>query len=146
MKRIPGIKSKSLAHTVAAILLGFASLVPAAGPDTDVIVKTAGAVSYVSGGIGMESRARLDSLSRDFNLKLVFASTSGEYLSGVRVTVADAAGRTLLDATSEGPWFLAKLAAGSYQIVATSGGKPQKRQISVGRAGLATIDFRWASE
>ena len=146
MKRISGIKRKSLAHTVAAIMLGFGSLVSAAGPDTDVIVKTAGAVSYVSGGIGMESRARLDSLSRDFNLKLVFASASGEYLSGVRVTVADAAGRTLLDATSEGPWFLAKLPAGTYQIVATSTGKAQKRQIAVGRAGLATIDFRWASE
>lgn len=146
MKRIPGIKSKSLAHTFAAILLGFASLTPAAGPDTEITVKTAGAVSYVSGGIGMESRARLDSLSRDFNLKLVFATTSGEYVSGVRVTVADAAGKTLLDATSEGPWFLTKLPAGSYQIVAASTGKAQKRQIAVGAAKLTTIDFRWASE
>ena len=146
MKRIFCMKSKSLANAFAVLLLGFASLTPAAGPDTDVIVKTAGAVSYVSGGIGMESRARIDSLSRDFNLKLVFATTSGEYVSGVRVTVADAAGKTLLDATSEGPWFLAKLPVGSYQIVATSTGKAQKRQIAVGRAGLATIDFRWASE
>lgn len=94
----------------------------------------------------MESRDRLDTIARDFNLKLVFAAASGEYVSGVRVVIADAAGKTLLDATSEGPWFLARLPAASYQIVATSTGKAQKRQIAVGAAKLTTIDFRWASE
>lgn len=146
MKRILGMKRKSLANTFAVLLLGAAALAPAAGPDNDAIVKTSGSVSYVSGGIGMESRDRLGSLARDFNLKLVFASTSGEYVSGVRVAVADAAGKTLLDATSEGPWFLAKLPAGNYQVVATFAGKAVKRQVAVGTAKLTTSDFRWAAE
>jgi hypothetical protein len=146
MKRILGTKSKSFANIFLVLLLGAAALAPAAGPDNDTIVKTSGSVSYVSGGIGMESRDRLGSLARDFNLKLVFASTSGEYVSGVRVAVADAAGKTLLDATSEGPWFLAKLPAGNYQIVATLAGKAVKRQSAVGTAKLTTIDFRWAAE
>jgi hypothetical protein len=147
MKRIICMKSKSLANAFAVILLGAALLAPAAGPDSsDGIVKTVGSVSYVSGGIGLESRERLASLTRDFNLKLVFASTSGEYVSGVRVAIANAAGKTLLDATSEGPWLLARLPAGNYQIVATFGGNAVKRQTVVGAANLATIDFRWASE
>ena len=146
MKRIPGMKSKSLAHSFAAILLGFAALVPVAGAAGDAIVQTTGGVSYASGGVGAESRDRLNSLVGDFNLKLVFATTSGEYVSGVRVAIANAAGKTLLDTTSEGPWFLARLPVGNYQIVATFADKPVRRQVAVGAAKLSTIDFRWGSE
>ena len=146
MKPILRMKRKSLAHSFAAILLGSASLVPVASANSDAIVQTAGGVSYVSGGVGTDSIDRLNSLASDFNLKLVFALKSGEYVSGVRVAIADAAGKTLLDTTSEGPWFLTKLPVGNYQIVATFAGNAVKRQVAVGAAKLRTIDFRWASE
>jgi hypothetical protein len=67
-------------------------------------------------------------------------------VSDVRVAIADAAGKTLLDATSEGPWFLTRLPVGNYQIVATFAGNAVKRQVAVGTEKLKTIDFRWASE
>ena len=146
MKRILGIKSESLAYGFAAILLGSALLVPVAIANSDAIVHTAGGVSYVSGGVGTDSIDRLNSLASDFNLKLVFALKSGNYVNGVKVTVVDAAGKTLLDTTSEGPWFLTKLPVGNYQIVATFAGKAEKRTIAVGAEKLKTIDFRWASE
>jgi hypothetical protein len=150
MKRIFGIKGKSLAHGFAAILLGTASLVPAlvpiAGADTGPVLRTSGGVSYVSGGIGTDSTDRLSSLAGDFNLKLVFAMNSGNYVSGVRVAIADAAGKTVLDTTSEGPWFLTKIPAGNYQVVATFAGNAVKRQVAVGASALRTVDFRWASE
>lgn len=150
MKRIPGMKRKSLAHGIAAILLGTASLVPALVPmanaDNDAVVRTSGGVSYVSGGIGTDSTDRLDSLAKDFNLKLVFAMNSGNYVTGVRVAIADAAGRTVLDTTSEGPWFLTRVPAGNYQVVATFAGNSVKRQVAVGSSALRTVDFRWASE
>ena len=151
MKRISGMKSKSFAHSLAAILLGSAALVPALLPmasaiGDDAIVKTAGGVSYVSGGVGTDSIDRLNSLAGDFNLKLVFALKSGDYVSDVKVAIADAAGKTLLDITSDGPWLLTRLPAGSYQIVATFAGNAVKRQVAVGSAKLMTVDFRWASE
>ena len=75
------------------------------------------------------------------------AHNSGEYVSGVRVAIANAAGKTLLDTTSEGPWFLTRLPVGNYQIVATYAGNAVKSQIAVGAAKqLRTIDFRWGSE
>ena len=107
------MNSKSLAHSFAVILLGSASLVPAAGATDDEIVRSAGGVSYVCGGIGTDSINRLSSLAGDFNLKLVFALNSGAYVSDVRVAIANAAGKTLLDTTSEGPWFLTRLPAGN---------------------------------
>jgi hypothetical protein len=151
MKRISGMKSKSFAHSLAAILLGSAALVPALLPmasaiGDDAIVKTAGGVSYVSGGVGTDSIDRLNALAGDFNLKLVFALKSGDYVSDVKVGIADAAGKTLLDITSDGPWLLARLPAGNYQIVATFAGNAEKRQVAIGSAKLMTVDFRWASE
>ena len=138
--------SKTFMPAVAAILLGAATLVPFSNANSDESVQTAGRVSYVSGGVGTTSLDRLTSLARDFNLKLVFALKSGDYVSDVKVSIADAAGKQLLDTTSEGPWFLAKLPAGNYQIVATLAGKAEKRTIAVGAEKLKTIDFRWGSE
>jgi hypothetical protein len=146
MKQILAMKYKSLAHGIAGIVLGSALLVPVASAESDQIVQTAGGVSYVSGGIGTDSIDRLNSLAGDFNLKLVFALTSGSYVSGVKVSIADEAGKTLLDATSEGPWFLIKLPVGNYQIVATFAGKTENRTIAVAAEKLKTIDLRWASE
>jgi len=145
MNRIFGMESKMFAQRFAAILLCSASLVSFASAGSDAIVQTSGGVSYVSGGVGTDSIDRLNSLARDFNLKLVFAMKSGAYVSGVRVAIADAAGKTLLDTTSEGPWFLTKLPAGNYQVVATFEGSALKKQIAVGAAKLRTIDFRWTS-
>jgi hypothetical protein len=138
--------SKILTAVVAAFLLGAAPLVPVANADSDEMVKSAGGVSYVSGGVGTPSIDRLSALAKDFNLKLVFALNSGDYVSGVNVAIANAAGKTLLDTTSEGPWFLTRLPAGNYQVVATFAGKTEKRTIAVGAEKLKTVDFRWASD
>ena len=139
-------KSKLFAAVGVAILMSAATLVPVTNANGDETVQTAGGVSYVSGGVGTASIDRLSSLTKDFNLKLVFALKSGNYVSDVKVTIANEAGKTLLDTTSEGPWFLTKLPVGNYQIVATFAGNAEKRTIAVGAEKLKTIDFRWGSE
>ena len=138
--------SKLITAIVAAILLGAAPVAPVANAASEDIVRSAGGVAYVSGGVGTESIDRLSAMARDFNLKLVFALKSGDYLSGVNVSIANAAGKTVVDTTSEGPWFLTKLPAGNYQVVATFDGAAQKRSIAVGAEKLRTVDFRWASD
>ena len=84
---------------------------------------------------------RLSSLTKDFNLKLVFAMKSGDYVSDVKVTIADTAGKTLLNTTSEGPWFLTKLPVGNYQIVATFAGNAEKRTVAVGAEKLVELSY-----
>jgi hypothetical protein len=115
-----------------ALLLASATLVPVAYTADEEAVRSSGGISYVSGGVGTASTDRLNSLAKDFNLKLVFASKSGDYLSGVDVTIADAAGKTLVNAKSEGPWFLTRLPAGNFKIAATFDGKTESRTIAVG--------------
>jgi len=138
--------TKRFTPLAAAVLLCAASLGPVGHAAGDEVVKTAGGVSYVSGGVGTTSIDRLTSLSTDFNLKFVFALKSGTYVADVNVTIADAAGKTLVDAMSDGPWFLTKLPAGNYQVVATFAGNAQKRTVAIGAEKLKTIEFWWAAE
>ena len=145
MKPIRTLKSRLLMLSMAAVVLASASLVSAAD-SSDSAVQTAGQVSFVSGGVGSGSLDQLRAMSSQFNLKLVFALKSGEYLSGVQVVINDAKGQSMLDALSEGPWLLAKLPTGNYQIVATVAGKTEKRQVAVNGAKLKTVDFRWGAE
>lgn len=148
MKSISDMRNGMLARSFAALLLAGTMLLPMMNNaiSADATVQTTGGISHVSGGIGDDSIAKLESLARDFNLKLVFALQSGNYVTDVKVVIANAKGKTLLDATSAGPWFLAKLPAGNYQIVATFEGKAVKRSVTVGKAKLQTVDFRWAAE
>ena len=147
MKRIPRMNTSLLARNLAAILLGAASLAPIASADNrEAIFQTTGNVPYVSGGVGLDSIDRLEMMASQFNLKLVFALKSGEYLSSVKVTITDAAGKAIVDALSDGPWFMTKLPQGRYQIVASFAGHAERRTIAVGAARLNTVDFRWATE
>jgi hypothetical protein len=139
------MNNNRLAYGIAAILLVSAPLSSIAA-DSDGVVQSAGGIPYVSGGVGTESMDRLNRVVGDFNLKLVFAAKSGSYLNDVRVAISDGKGKELLSKTSQGPWFLAKLPAGKYQIVATFAGKVEKREITVGGDTLTTIDFRWATD
>lgn len=139
------MKHSTITTAAAALLLASATLVPIAYTAEEA-VQTSGGVSYVSGGVGTDSTDRLSSLAKDFNLKLVFALKSGDYVNGVDVTIADAAGKTLVNTKSEGPWFLTRLPAGNFKIAATFAGKTENRTIAVGADKLKTVDFRWASE
>ncbi len=107
-------------------------------------VKQSGDISYVSGGVGEGSLERLGALEMDFNVKMVFALQNGEYLSDVKVVIADAVGKTLLEAMSEGPVFLAKVPPGRYELRATYGDLTRMQRVRIGaKDGLRTIQVRW---
>lgn len=140
------MKNRFLTLGIVAIAMTWGSFVTDARAEGELVVREAGGLPYVSGGVGQESLQDLGARAREFNLKLVFATKSGAYLSDVGVAIADAKGKKLLDATSEGPWFLTKLPRGNYRVVASYGGKVLERPIAVGGTGLRTVDFRWSDE
>lgn len=146
MKTTIHSKNRLLAYSLAALFLGNMSIAWPASATDDAAVRSEGGISYASGGVGNESLDRLSAIARNFNLKLVFATTSGAYLSDVRVLIADAKGHALLETTADGPWLLAKLPAGEYRITAALAGKEQKRQVTIADAKLMTMDFRWTSQ
>ncbi|MDQ5941485.1 MAG: hypothetical protein QG572_298 [Pseudomonadota bacterium] len=121
--------------------------VPEDGGETEKVVMV-GNISYVSGGIGEESRERLKAFSAAFNLKLVLAMKTGEYIGDVQVAIAEKGSKGLGDkelvqAVAEGPVFMANLPAGSYVVTATAEGQTQRQVVTVSKGKLGTMHFRW---
>lgn len=140
------MKTKFLTLGLVAMAMTCGSFVIDARAESGLAVHETGGLPYVSGGVAEESRQELSAHAREFNLKLIFATKSGAYLSNVGVAIADAKGKKLLDATSEGPWFLTKLPRGNYRVVASYGGKALERPVAVDGTALRTVDLRWSDE
>ncbi len=114
--------------------------VPTPAPATDV----ASGVPYISGGIGVSERTEMQEVKSRFNLRLLFAvAGSGSYLADVRVRIDDAAGPTLLEAVSQGPWFYASLAPGRYVLRVDNAGQVQTRDIEIPATGAVEQSFYW---
>jgi hypothetical protein len=119
--------------TMAVVLLTFSMEVRAA----DV------PVPYISGGAGADAREELLAREKEFNLKIIAADKSGDYLAGVKVVIESARKAQVLDTTMGGPILLAKLAPGTYTIRATSDGQTLTRTVTIPAQGLRQVDFRW---
>lgn len=109
-------------------------------------VQTQGAVTFVSGGVGKDSAAAFQAAAKEWPAMLEFAVKSKphvDYLANVKVRVSDAKGHTVLDAVSDGPFLLARMAAGTYHVKATFGGKTLNRALHVKAGQHAREVFVW---
>ena len=101
-------------------------------------------IRYVSGGVGEGERAALDALSGQFNLRLLFAMQgSGDYLADVRVNVVDSRGAVVLNASSNGPWFLVALPPGSYTVEVSAMDQTQRQSANIGGSSQSRLNFYW---
>jgi hypothetical protein len=126
------VKTYSRLAMVATALLMLAVMVCAAE------------VPHISGGIGSVERDELRAKERDYNLKVVTATKSGDYLSGVQVVIESAAKGRMLEATMAGPILLAKLPPASYTIEATARDQTLTQTVTIEAQSLRQVDFRWA--
>lgn len=106
-------------------------------------IMTSGRVKFVSGGVGEESNARMQALSKEFNLRLLFAAKDGHYLADVAVTITDAHGARILETVAQGPWLLATLVPGKYVITAIYAGTTVTRATTMPSSGRREVFFRW---
>lgn len=99
-------------------------------------------VKYMSGGVGVEERTAMESQAKGYDLKLTFAITPGNYVSLVDVKINDQAGKPMISAQSNGPWFYADLPKGSYTVVADYEGQQKSQKVTV-NGGLKNVVFHW---
>lgn len=105
-----------------------------------------GAVEYVSGGIGLDESTAFKAAMPQFPLALTFASSidaKAAYVSDVQVVIRDSADHNVLNVTSQGPYLLAKLPNGQYQVFATYKAKTLSQKISVNGPNSAQAIFEW---
>jgi len=101
-------------------------------------------VLHVSGGVGSAERDELCTKERDYNLKVVTAMKSGDYLAGVQIVIESATSERMLETTMAGPILLATLPPGSYTIKAAAGGQTLTQTVAIEPQRLRQVDFRWS--
>jgi len=135
-----------LASTALAASTAFAAVAPHGTMTGLPAEMVQGQVRFVSGGIGLDEARAFRHAERNYPLTLEFADSAkprDEFTAGVRVVIRDAKGRTVLDTVSSGPFVLAKLPAGRYDIRATQEGKTLERHATVVEAKASHVGFLW---
>jgi tripartite-type tricarboxylate transporter receptor subunit TctC len=99
-------------------------------------------VIYASGGVGLDEQMEMDAMAKNYNVKMVFVEAPRDYVSGVEVKIEDHSGKVLLEATSSGPWFFAKLPRGEYRLIASFHHHQEMKNLNVA-SGHETVEFFW---
>jgi hypothetical protein len=100
-------------------------------------------ISFITGGIGISERERLDRMADDYNLKVILATDKGHYLSRCDVEITRADGTKMLSSTTNGPWLLADLEPGDYLVKARHGSTWQGRDISISADKQVQVVLNW---
>jgi len=115
---------------------GIQSVTPVEMQAAALTVKNQNGIDFVSGGIGVSERAWLAAHAKSYSARLSFAQVpGGAYLSGVKVTIRNASGKTVLSTDTDGPMLYANLPAGRYQLEASLDGIIVKRVLMVPKQG-----------
>ena len=107
---------------------------------------TQGNVSYMSGGVGQDEAAAMRKEGAHFPLTVEFvqhAKPRDEYLANIDVRIRDAHGSTELTTRSDGPFLLAKLPPGKYQITANDNGRVETRDVVIAAHQPQHVVFEW---
>jgi hypothetical protein len=144
---------KHMSSTLVSILaaVGIAVAIPAMGEPTSALPREQmqGSVAYLTGGIGLdESRAIIQAASQ-YPLELEFVrktTVRNEYMSDVKVTIKDHAGKTVLEAVSGGPFLLARLPAGQFTVSADRGGDAKQSIVNIKPNGHERVMFEWQQQ
>lgn len=110
--------------------------------------RSQGSVTYLTGGVGKEESDAIKRVQDRYPLSLLFVERGGpntwHYLANVRVSIQDAAGKSLLETTAEGPFLLAKLPEGRYTVVAKVRGQLITRRVDLTQGKRAQLVFEWS--
>jgi len=128
---------------LAALVCGLVSVSAAVVTSIAPAVETSQGISYVSGGIGQQERAAMRTMRQDYNVQLLFATTTADYLAEVPVMITDHTGKKVLEAVSHGPWFYVDLPAGQYHITAQTLGASHTQVVQVDSQKPTHLAFYW---
>ncbi len=142
------MKANLTALTAAVLIAGLGATVPASSTDLTPLppLRTQGAVSYLTGGVGADEASAIKQAAATYSLELLFAqkaSPHDAFVADVKVTIRDRSGNAVLKTATEGPYLLAKLPAGTYKIEAEYGGKLKTRSVEIHRGKHRREVFVW---
>ncbi len=128
----------------SATLLGAMSAAHAA---VNPPIRVAHGIEYMSGGIGKDEAELMEQVAPRWAATFEFATRDrkgADFAADVRVTVRDGGGAAVLDnVVSGGPFMVARLEPGDYQVEAQLGGQTLQQPLHVvaGESAKATFLF-----
>jgi hypothetical protein len=137
---------KILAASIIAAGLGTAGPALSAESASLPPAQVQGEVSYVTGGVGLNEAAAFKRAAASYPLEMMFAQKAGaknEFVADVKVSITDRSGAEVLDATTEGPFLLAKLPAGEYAIEAEYRGERKHQTVEIRPGAHRRAVFVW---
>lgn len=91
-----------------------------------------GDVTYLTGGIGLNSQRAMEAQAPRYDLAVTNANEQGEFTGqGTALTIQAKNGRDILHVTGIGPLFYAKLPPGNYVIHASNDGQYRTRDVKI---------------
>ncbi len=109
-------------------------------------------VCYISGGISSDEVSQFKSRANEYLLEIVFVQKTDpeenngrieEYLAEVQLQIKDSKGNLVVDTMTEGPFFLADLPLGTYQIIADHDGVIKTNVVKIVAKKHQRIVFLW---
>jgi hypothetical protein len=77
-----------------------------------------GAITYTSGGFGLEERDALKATAKNYNLIISNADRQGNFSADTTLVITNKGNRETLTVNDTGPLFYARVPAGTYVISA----------------------------
>ncbi|WP_295378969.1 hypothetical protein [uncultured Pseudacidovorax sp.] len=119
-----------------------------AAPLPDILMAPQG-TEYMCGGVGREQQAFMEMVSPRWGATLEFAVSRGQrgqFDEPVKVRVVNKYnGEQVLDAVAHGPYMLARLAPGTYDVEATLGPLTLTQTLNVALGAPGRTLFLWPS-
>jgi len=148
MIRLRPLRYLALAPLLALCGAALAAEAPPPGAQTAQSVDTIAydkatyrGTPWATGGAGEGARQQMMSDLSDYNLRLEFAVQDGNYLGDIAVTIRKSDGTPVIRAFSSGPWLMAKLPAGTYDVRASGFGETFDETVQVPASGMESVVF-----
>ena len=94
----------------------------------------------LTGGVSEEERDAMRGEAGQYNIWLAFVERdTGNYVTGVKVSVIDDKGNAVVDTVADGPWLLAQVPPGRYTVRTSDG---QEQGITAGSGARAMTILR----
>lgn len=107
-----------------------------------------GDITYVTGGICIGGVRHMKNIAKDYPLEVVLVEQENGkevYLADVNINIFDAKDKLLLNASTEGPFLLAKLPDGIYKITAEYNTVMKTKQVTINSKQHKRIVFLWST-
>lgn len=104
---------------------------------------SAAGVRYVTGGVGVDERQAMRSAYPHFKLLVEVAQKGGAYIAGMHIRIHNAQGQEMLETLIDGPWLLADLPAGDYNLTVLHNSREFSKKITLGGEAQQQVVFLW---